>query len=85
MAVYINRERKLNEATEVRRRALAKAERYDDLRRRFKEWAGTAVNAETGIKFTEAEVNADLQRLDDLVDFWRRRAEVGEQDSDAPV
>lgn len=85
MSIYISRERPLNHATEVRRRAMAKAERYEELLRGFRDWVGTAVNAETGLGFTEEDLLRGEQQLSDLVYYWRGKAEAGEQDSDAPI
>jgi len=71
MPIYINRERPLNHATSVRSRALEKAERYESIRRAFTDWAGQA-----GI--SEEEFLDGLRVLEELIDFWRQRAEVGE-------
>lgn len=85
MSVYISRERPLNHATEVRRKAMAKAERYDELLRGFRDWVGGAVNAETGLPFTEEDMLKGEQQLQELVAYWRHKAEVGEQDGDVPI
>lgn len=85
MAVYISRERPLNHATEVRRKAMAKAERYEELLRAFRDWVGHAVNAETGQRFTEEDMIKGEQQLAELVAYWRGKAEAGEQDGDVPV
>jgi hypothetical protein len=85
MSIYISRERPLNHATEVRRRAMAKAERYEELGRAFRDWAGSATNVETGLRFTEEDMTKGERTLAELVEFWRRKAEAGEQDGDVPV
>lgn len=85
MSIYISRERPLNHATEVRRKAMAKAERYEELLRGFRDWVGTAKNAETGQPFTEEDLVEGEQKLAELVAYWRGKAETGEQDADVPI
>lgn len=85
MGIYISRERPLNHATEVRRKAMAKAERYEELLRGFRDWVGSATNVETGLSFTEEDLVKGEAQLQDLVKHWRGKAEAGEQDGDASV
>lgn len=85
MSIYISKERPLNHATEVRRRAMAKAERYEELLRGFRDWVGSAKNAETGERFTEEDMQKGEEQLSELVAYWRRKAETGEQDGDATI
>lgn len=85
MAVYISRDRPLNHATEVRRKAMAKAERYEELLRAFRDWVGHATNAETGLRFTEDDMVKGETQLAELVAYWRGKAEAGEQDADVTV
>ena len=85
MSIYISRERPLNHATEVRRKAMAKAERYEELLRGFRDWVGSATNAETGLPFTEDDLIKGEGQLQDLVRYWMGKAEAGEQDGDAPI
>ena len=69
--VYINKERRLNEATHVRSEALQKAEHYEDLRRPFEDWSRQKSK-------DDAFIAEGLESLQNLIDFWRKEAETGE-------
>lgn len=85
MSIYISKDRPLNHATEVRRKAMAKAERYEELLRGFRDWVGSATNVETSIPFTEEDMLKGESQLRELVAHWRQKAETGEQDGDAAI
>jgi hypothetical protein len=72
LPVYINRVRPLDYATSVRQKARAKAERYEDLKRGFEDWARQENK-------TDGEIADGLKTLDDLIAYWCEQAETGER------
>lgn len=70
--VYINKERRLNEATKVRSKALQKAEHYRELKGPFVDWANQN-------NVPEEFVQKDLDRLDELIAYWMTEYELGER------
>jgi hypothetical protein len=69
--VYINRERAHDEATQVRTKALDKAEYYESLRGPFEDWAKQT-------RKPEEFINAGLTQIEELVSFWREQYVTGE-------
>ncbi len=72
MAIYINRERTHEHEQEIRSFARVKAEKYEAMILPFETWAWQAGKS-------SAEIEAGVQTLKDLVDYWVDRAEQGEK------